>query len=160
MKFILRSVSWKTLMVLSVSTLIPLIILSFYGLYTHKFYFFKFDNYIFPLLTSIHFVYLYVMQFKIREQEPSDPQMRNLEYALYIIFIIYVFKGVDALMILLSYQDFESHLIPITFIPMGLLVVTLHFVLLVLTLLSFAFRKAFVGAYSFENNNQAIDPWE
>lgn len=160
MNFILRSVSWKSILVLSISTLILLIILSFYGLYTHKFYFFKFDNYIFPVLTAVHFVYLYVMQFKIREQEIGDPQMRNLEYALYVIFLVYVFKVFDTLFVLLSYSDYDSRLIPSTFIPMGVLIVFLHVFLLVLTLATFAFRKELVGAYNFENINENVEPWD
>ncbi len=160
MKFILRSVSWKSILALSISTLVLLIILSFYGIYTHKFYFFKFDNYIFPLLTVVHFVYLYVMQFKIREREIGDPQMRNIEYALYAIFLIYVFKVFDTLLVLLSYRDYDSHLIPATFVPMGALIIFLHVFLLVLTLTTFAFRKELVGDYNFENSNENMEPWE
>ncbi len=159
MNFILRFLSWKTNLVLSIITLILLIVFSFYGLYTNKFYFFKFDNYLFPILTSVHFVFLYVMCFKIKEREIGDPQMRNLEYTLYVIFLVYIFKVFDTLFILMSYNEYESHLIPTTFIPIGSLIVSLHVLLLVLTLITFAYRKELVGSYDFERINENIDSW-
>mgnify|MGYP003424479589 CR=1 FL=1 len=63
---------WKTTVVLTIITLISLSVYSFYGLFTDKFYFLKIDNYIFPLLTLVHFLYLYVVGFKIKEQEIAD----------------------------------------------------------------------------------------
>lgn len=90
----------------------------------------------------------------------GDPQMRNLEYALYVIFLVYVFKVFDTFFVLLSYKDYDSHLIPATFIPMGALIVFLHVFLLVLTLAAFAFRKKLVGNYNFENINEHVEPWD
>ncbi|EAR01278.1 hypothetical protein [Maribacter sp. HTCC2170] len=160
MKLILRIISWKSGLLLSVVVLLLLIVFSFYGLYTNKFYFFKFDNYIFPLLTFLHFTYLYAIWFKIREQEGPDPQMRNLEFALYIIFFIYIYKFIDTLFILLSYTDFESQVIPATFIPFGIVILFLYFMLLALTLIMFKHRKAIIGTYRFDNVNDQIDTWE
>lgn len=160
MNFILRLISWRSNLVLSLITLVLLIVFSFYGLYTNKFYFFKFDNYLFPLLTSVHFVYLYVMCFKIKEREIGDPQMRNLEYTLYVIFLVYIFKVFDTLVTLMSHSDYEKDLIPVTFIPIGSLIVALHVLLLLLTLITIAYRKALVGSYDFENLNENIDSWE
>lgn len=160
MNFIMRLISWKSILVVSVITLLLLIICSFYGLYTNKFYFFKFDNYIFPLLTSVHFVFLYVMWFKIKEREMGDPPMRNLEYTLYVIFLVYVFKVFDVLLILLSHDEYESHLIPSTFIPVGITIVSLHVLLVLLTVLTFSYRKILVGSYDFERINENIDSWE
>ena len=160
MNFILRLLSWRTILVTSIITLLLLIVFSFYGLYTNKFYFFKFDNYLFPILTSVHFVFLYVMCFKIKEKEIGDPQMRNLEYTLYVIFLVYIFKVFDTLFILMSYDDYESHLIPSTFKPIGTLIVALHVLLLVLTVITIAYRKTLVGSYDFERINENIDSWE
>ncbi|MEM9143917.1 MAG: hypothetical protein AAGA86_13090, partial [Bacteroidota bacterium] len=77
---ILRFFSWKRSIYLSAFVLALLGISSFYGLYSNQFYFLKPDNYIFPLLTIAHFTFLYVLWFKITENEVADPQMRNLEY--------------------------------------------------------------------------------
>ena len=126
MKMILRMFSWKRSLWLTVIVLFLLIIFSFYGLYTNKFYLFKFDNYIFPILTIVHFIFLYAMWFKIKEHEIADPQMRNLEFALYIIFFIYIFRLFDTLLTLMSYNDFESNVLPVTFIPVGIFIVFLY----------------------------------
>ena len=141
--------SWKTNLLLSILILLTLIVFSFYGLYTNKFYLFKFDNYIFPVLTLVHFVYIYVIRFKINENEIADPQMRNLEFALYVVLLIYVFRFFDTLFILLSYSDFESHVIPETFIPIGGLILFLYLLLVVLTLITVKYRKELVGGYMF-----------
>lgn len=160
MKLILRMFSWKSSLLLSVIVLLLLIVFSFYGLYTNKFYIFKFDNYIFPLLTLVHFTYLYVLWFKIRENELTDPQMRNLEFALYILLFIYIFRFFDTLFILKSYSDFESYVIPVTFIPMGSLILFLYASLLGLTLITFKHRNKLVGHYRFNSLNDQMDSWE
>ena len=160
MNFIKGILPWKGTLILSIVVLVFLDIFSFYGLYTNKFYFFKIDNYIFPILTIVHFVFLYVLWFKIREDELSDPPMRNLEYSLYVILIVYVFKLFDNLFILTSYGEYENHLIPNTFIPLGILIITLHVLLIGLTLLAFSFRKEVVGNYLFDDMNQHVDSWK
>ncbi len=157
MKLILRIFSWKRTLLLTIIVLVLLIIFSFYGLYTNKFYLFKFDNYIFPFLTIIHFTFLYAMNFKIKENEIADPQMRKLEFALYIIFFIYIFRLFDTIFILLTYNDFESHVIPETFIPIGFLIVFLYLMLLFLTLVTFKHRIDLVGPYRFNDINDQID---
>lgn len=159
MKLILQLFSWKSCLRLSIGVLALLVIFNFYGLYTNKFYFFKPDNYIFPLLSIVHFIYLYALWFKISERETADAPMRNLEYALYVIVLIYIFKLVDTLYILLSYSDYSNHIIPDTFLPMGMIILLLQLLLLGLTLLSFVYRKAEVGEYNFDNINGNIDPW-
>ncbi|MGB5821384.1 MAG: hypothetical protein WBG90_18000 [Saonia sp.] len=160
MSYILRILSWNRTLNLSIFTLGILIVFSFYGLYTNKFYFFKFDNYIFPLLTVVHFVFIYVVQFKIKEQEFTDPQMRNLEYALYVIFLVYIFKIFDVLFTLFSYNDYDDHVIPDTFMPIGILMLFFHIFLFGLTLITFKHRKELVGDYNFENINGNIDSWQ
>jgi hypothetical protein len=159
MKLILQLVGWKSCLRISVGVLAFLVVLNFYGLYTNKFYLFKPDNYIFPLLTIVHFIYIYALWFKISEHELPDAPMRNLEYALYVIALVYVFKLVDTIYILLSYSDYSNHVIPDTFLPMGLIILSLQMLLLGLTLLSFAYRKSMVGEYNFDNINSNIDSW-
>ena len=145
MKFVLRLFTWKITLVLSLIVLFLLNVSSFYGLFTNKFYFFKFDNYIFPILTLVHFTFLYAMWFKIKEGEIADPQMRNLEYALYVIFLIYIYRLFNTVSILFSYSDFESHVIPATFLPIGILILFLYIMLLLLTLVTFRHRKVRIG---------------
>lgn len=160
MEFITQLLPWKRNLLVSIGVLVLLIIFSFYGLYTNKFYFFKFDNYIFPFLTIVHFTFLYVLWFKIKEGEIADPQMRNLEYALYVIFLVYVFKVFDTIFLLTTYTEYENHVIPGTFMPMGITMLVLHLLLLGLTLLAFKYRKDMVGGYDFDDMNQHIDTWE
>lgn len=160
MNSILRILPWKRILVMTISVLALLIVFNFYGLYTNKFYFFKFDNYIFPILTLVHFGFLYVLWFKIKEEEVADPKMRNLEYALYAICAVYVFKFFDTVFILFSYGEYENHVIPGTFMPLGVLIVVLYMLLIGLTLLAFKYRKDKVGEYDFDDMNQHIDSWE
>ncbi len=159
MKISLSLISWKRCLWLSVVVLSILVVLNFYGLYTNKFYLLKPDNYIFPILSIVHFVYLWVMQFKIRGQEFADVPMRNLEYALYVISMVYVFKLVETLYTLLSYSEYAHHIIPDTFLPVGIAIFVLQLLLIGLTLLSFAHRKKLVGSYNLDNINGNIDSW-
>lgn len=159
MKPILQLFTLKRSYILSALVLLTLVIFNFYGPYTGKFYFFKLDNYIFPILTLIHVVFLYVLWFKIKEDEMTDPQMRNLEYALYVILIVYVYKTFESIYVLSTYGDYEFHLLPGAFLPVGILILLLHFLLIGLTLLVFKYRKDRVGDYNFDDMNH-IDSWE
>lgn len=160
MKSILRIVSFKRCINLSVAVLILLIVFSFYGLYTNTFYLLKPANYIFPLLALVHFTFLYVLKFKIRENELTDPPMRNLEYLMYGVFIVYTVKAFEAFYILTTFGSYSNHVIPNSFIPMGILIFTLYLFLLALTLITFKYRKTLVGSYKFDDMNQQIDSWE
>ncbi|WP_405414901.1 hypothetical protein [Maribacter sp. Asnod1-A12] len=152
--------TWKRTIVISMIVLFLLNIFSFYGLYTNKFYFFKIDNYIFPLLSIVHMVFLYVLWFKINENELSDPPMRTLEYVLYFISLVYIYKLVETMIILSSYSDFENHLMPGMFLPIGFFILTLYIVLLGVTLLAVLYRKEMVGTYLFDDMNQHVDHWK
>ena len=151
--------TWKRTLIVSIVVLFLLNIFSFYGLYTNKFYFFKIENYIFPILSVIHLVFLYVLWFKISENELSDPPMRTLEYVLYAISLVYIYKMVETIIVLSSYSDFENHLIPSTFLPLGFVMIALYSVLLLLTFLAVAYRKKMVGTYIFDDMNQHVDHW-
>lgn len=100
------------------------------------------------------------MWFKINENEIADPQMRKLEFALYVVLLIYVFRFFDTLFILLSYSNFENHVIPETFIPIGILILFLYLMLVVLTLITIKYRKELVGGYRFDEMNEQIDSWD
>lgn len=159
MKIINRILPWKRTLSLSIIVLVLIDIFSFYGLYTNKFHLFKLDNFIVPLVSIAHFVFLYVLWFKINEKELSDPPMRNLEYALYFIGIIYAFKFYDTFILLLTYQEYENYLIPDSFIPVGSVILFLYFTLLLLTATAIAHRRELVGTYHFDNLNQHVDTW-
>lgn len=155
----LNILTWRRNNLLVLIVLIALAISNFYGLYTNEFYFFKPDNYIFPLLTTVHFLYLYVIWFKITEGELPDPKMRNLEYVLYAVMIVYLFKIYDTASILSSYSEYQKHVIPATFKPVGTITLILYSLLPLLTLVSFWHRKRLIGKYNFENYNDNLNIW-
>ncbi|MBU2996221.1 hypothetical protein KO500_07235 [Cellulophaga baltica] len=159
MKFIRKLFSFKRLLITSIILLLVLNVFSFYGLYTHKFYLLEYDNYIFPILSIVHFVYLYALWFKTNENEPPDLPMRNTEYTLYFVFLIYVFKFLESIYILSTYDDFKNHYIPDTFLPIGISLVVLYFFLLLITLVAFYYRKEKIGGFNFEDYND-IDSWK
>jgi hypothetical protein len=151
---------WKFCYFGSIALLPTMIALNFYGLYSNQFYFLKADNYVLPLVAIIHFVYLYVIQFKITQEEYPDPQMRNVEFGMYAVWAIYLFKCLETFQILMSYDQFGQYLIPDTFFPMGIFILTLQIVLLLFTLLAFYYRKVLVGAYDFDQINENLDSWQ
>ena len=152
--------SWKLCLYITWALLPALIVLNFYGLYSNKFYLLKVDNYIFPLVTILHFVYLYAIQFKVKEGEYADQPMRNVEYGMYAALLIYGFKWMDTLYVLMSYDDYDRHIIPETFLPVGLSIFSLQGMLIALTLAAFYFRKSLVGSYNFDQINEKIDSWQ
>ena len=146
-------------MAISVGILLLLIVLNFYGLYTNKFYFYKVDNYIFPLLTIVHFSFLQAVQFRINANYAGDLHLRNLEYAMYGVLLVYIFKVLDTSYILLSYSDYEALVIPETFVPYGIGILALQLGLVGLTIISFAFRRNLIGRYNFDHINDKLDSW-
>ncbi|MDC6351552.1 hypothetical protein PP178_08290 [Zeaxanthinibacter sp. PT1] len=160
MQYLYSILGWKRCLILSIGVLALLIILNFYGLYSNRFYFLKLDNYIFPLLSLLHFTFLYVFWFKIKEQEFPDPRMRNLEYSLYVIFVIYVFNTLETGKILLSHHEYSQHLIPPTFFPVGGVIIALQCLLLLLTLVTFGHRKRMIGDYKTDYLDDHLEPWD
>jgi len=160
MKYLWQPSTWKMCLVLTIGVLLILIVSNFYGLYTEKFYFYKIDNYIFPLLSIVHFSYLQAMHFKVNNKNFSDNQLRNLEYALYAILLVYIFKATDTAYILLSYWEFEAYFIPETFIPFGMAILFTQIMLILLTMMSFRYRRQLVGRYNFDQINDKLDSWQ
>jgi len=159
MKVILKIFTLKRTLLFSIVILAFLIVFNFYGPYTNKFYFFKPANFILPILSIGHFIFLYVLWFKVKEEETTDPQMRNLEYVLYIIFLVYVYKACESIYILSTYWDYEFHLLPSAFLPLSILILTLYLILIGLSALVIIYRKNSVGNYKFDDINH-IDSWE
>ncbi|QXP53322.1 hypothetical protein H0I25_09935 [Cellulophaga sp. HaHa_2_95] len=150
MHFLIRLFPPRVLVLLSTLLLLILDVFSFYGIYTNKFYFLKFDNYIFPILSIVHFTYLYFILVKLITKKAADPQLRNVEYVLYFIFSIYVFKFFESIYRLSTINNFEEIELHENFLPMGLLIMALNFSLLTLTLLAFQYRKIIIGSFKFE----------
>ena len=138
--------------------ILPLvIILNFYGLYTDRFYFFKVDNYIIPLVAIIHLIYLYAVRFKIKESEYPDMQMRNVEFGMYAVLAIYLFKCVETYWILSNSDQFSAQLIPESFVPMGISMLSLQILLVLLTLMTFYLRRQLIGSYDIDYMNENLD---
>ncbi len=160
MKKLHNILNWRTTNIAISVVLLALIVLNFYGVYTNRFYFTKPTNYIFPILTMTHFVYLYVIWFKITENELPDPVMRNLEYSVYALAGFYFYKIYDSYLVLNSLTEFQQHMVPSTFEPSSTLILVLYILLAPLTVLSFWQRRRHVGAYKFENYNDNLNIWQ
>ena len=83
-----------------------------------------------------------------------------IEYVLYAVMVIYIFKIIDTFSILLSYSNYDNHVIPDTFVPLGVLIFLLYLVLPFLTLLCFTYRQKLIGKYNFENFNDNMNYWQ
>ncbi|MDT7830601.1 hypothetical protein RQM65_18170 [Pricia sp. S334] len=160
MDSISKIISWRATISISIAVLALLIVFDFYGLYTGTFYFLKADNYIFPIATLVHFIFLYVLKFKIEEDEMTDAPMRTIEYMLYAAFLIYLFKTVEIIYTIATYEEFSNYVLPGSFLPLGGLILVLHVLLLALTLLAVHYRKRLVGEYNLDTMGQHIDSWE
>ncbi|MEJ2162040.1 MAG: hypothetical protein P8X60_01615 [Robiginitalea sp.] len=152
--------AWKICYYGTLGILPLLIVLNFYGLYSNQFYFLKIDNYIFPLVSVLHVVFLHAIRFRIHEQEYPDTVMRNVEYGMYAVLMIYIFKCFDTLYILMSYDDFSAYLIPDTFLPVGVLILILQIFLVMLTVYSFRQRRSLLGSYDFDQIDKNMNSWQ
>lgn len=160
MRFIEKLFSWNKTIQFTVALLLTLIVFSFYGLYTNTFPVLKPENFIFPILSLIHFVFLYVLWFKIKEEEGTDPQMKVIEFLMYGVCLVYAFNVYMTISTLTTYFEFSNHVIPATFFPMGIFILAMQLTLIGLTLLAFKYRKNLVGNYDLDDMNQHIDSWE
>lgn len=150
MKHLLQVITWKKCFILSLSILPLLIIFSFYGLYTNKFYFLKIDNYIFSFLMIVHAWFLNALYQLEKEPHIHMNSTRNLEYTMYAIFLVYLFKISETFFILLSYFDYSDLVLPQTFLPVGLVILGLQFLLLLVTFTTFKHRRERIGPYRFD----------
>ncbi|MCX2719559.1 hypothetical protein [Lentiprolixibacter aurantiacus] len=160
MSILSRASSWKLSLLLSILLLLVLIVFNFYGLYTARFYFLKIDNYIFLLLAIIHFKYIQMLWLKISENGYPDSKIRNLEYGLYPILFVYAFKASETTYLLLNASNFEEYLLPRNFLPIGITVLGMQIALILLTFLSFSYRRRKIGVYNFDKINENIDSWQ
>lgn len=150
MKHLMQLITWKKCFILSLSILPLLIFFSFYGLYTNKFYFFKIDNYIFSFLMFIHLWYLNALYQLEKEPHSHMNITRNLEYIMYAIYLVYLFKIAETSYILLSYFEYSEAVLPSTFLPIGLSILGLQCMLLILTFITFKHRRERIGPFRFD----------
>lgn len=150
----------KISLIITVIILVALIFLNFYGLYSNQFHFNKPGSFIFPLVTLVHFVYIYVLWFKISEDEYPDAVMKSIEYVMYGILLVYFYEIVETFLLLSSQNKFSDHVIPSTFMPMGILIISLKFLLVLFTIWSFLIRKRRVGKYDIDYLNDHLSSWQ
>jgi hypothetical protein len=155
MKHLLNLLPWKKCFYLSAGMLPLMMIFSFYGLYTNKFYFLKVDNYIFSFLIMVHLIFLYTLWKVDMDENAYLGPLRNLEFAMYAILLVYLFKLIETLYILLSYLEYSEQVFPLTFLPMGILVLILQTSLIILTLVTFKHRRIRIGSYWFDRINES-----
>ncbi|MFM1879593.1 MAG: hypothetical protein RLZZ241_2459 [Bacteroidota bacterium] len=138
-------------------TLIPIVVIAnFYGLNTHKFYWFKVDHYILPLGIGIHLYYLSVLNQKLFRAVKTDFQLQNLEIAMYGISLIYTFELVETFYVLLNYNTYNLEVLPENFLSEGILVFSVQLLFLVVSLLAIYFRKIKLGAFDNPENISQI----
>ncbi|GGD38632.1 hypothetical protein [Muriicola marianensis] len=150
MKRILKLLPWKKFFYLSVTVLPLIVICGFYGLYTNKFYFQKIDNYIFALLIMVHFIFIRVLKRVGSDESTQLNLLRNLEFAMYAILPVYIFKLAETLYILLTYFDYSEQVFPKTFLPVGAFILALQSFLIILTLTAFKHRRIRIGSYTLD----------
>src|SRR5690606_26160036 len=114
-------VNWKKVIWTSMVVRVALMGVSLYGIYINMSDLLKPGNYYVPISDVEHLLYLYLVRFKIIEYELPDPKMRNLEYVIYALVVVYLFKIYDSVLTLGSVAEFGEHVIPPTFRPMGIL---------------------------------------
>ncbi len=150
---------WRPLIIISAICLLLTVVFNFYGLYTNKFYFLKLDGYLFAFISFAHFVFLYVIWFKITASEYPDTIMRNLEYVLYALTLLYFYKVIETCTTLLSLGEYSEHLISPYFLPLGIFLLVVHFLLLASTIGVFLIRRLIIGSYRIDYLNEDIDSW-
>ncbi len=144
-------------LIISISIILVLMIFSFYGLYSNHFHFNQLERFLFPIISVIHFIYLYILWFKVSENEYPDTIMRNIEYTMYGVVLFYIFKIIETALLLGTYTKFEGYIIPTTFLPLGIIKISLQILLPVCTIWSFSIRKKKVGNYNFDYLNEHSD---
>jgi len=64
--------------------------------------------------------------------------------------MVYLFKFGESIFRFMAYNDFKNEIIPENFIPIGILLMALHFFILVVALLTFLYRKNTFWEYNFD----------
>ena len=134
---------------LVILAIIPLVVLTnFYGLNTHKFYWFKVDNFILPIAIGIQLYYLSLLNQRIIKRSYADFQLQKLEIAMYGICLIYGFELLETAYVLLNYTSYNPSILPDNFLTLGIFVLALQVIFLISTLFAFHLRKRITGKFS------------
>ncbi|MBT8280181.1 MAG: hypothetical protein KJO16_01290 [Muriicola sp.] len=149
----LRIIPWKKCYLFSFS-LLPLIVVSdFYGLYTNKFYFLKIDNYIFAFLVFVHLYYLNMLLRAEKTNSITLNSLRTIEFAMYAILPVYLFKMAETTYILTTYFDHSEQIFPATFVPVGTMILLMQALIIFLTFTTFRHRKDRLGPFRYDRIN-------
>ncbi|NKI24996.1 hypothetical protein HCG49_00305 [Arenibacter sp. 6A1] len=89
--------------------------------------------------------------------EYPDTVMRNIEYTMYFICLVYLFQIIETLITAVSLGQFHDRIIPSAFIPMATLMICLKVLLLLLTIFLFVKRKLLVGKYNHDYLNKDLE---
>jgi hypothetical protein len=138
---------------------IPLVVcLNFYGLFTHKFYWLKLDNFILPVAVLIHLLYQREVQKRITQTKGVDFSLQKLEFAMYGVVIIYVLEIMETLNAIILSNSYDSKVFPESFWSQALSILSIQILFTGLTVCSFYLRKQILGAYNFDqiSNSRSI----
>lgn len=130
--------------------LVVLVLFNFYGPFSNRFYFGKLDGYMFLLLVAFQALYLFRLLAKTKNEMNSDSQLRYLEYVVYGVLVVYGYKTIDTVLSLNLASEIQPDLLPETFFPLILLSLALYLLVIILSVLTFTFRKRLLGSFSQE----------
>jgi len=130
--------------------LVVLVLFNFYGPFSNRFYFGKLDGYMFLLLVAFQALYLFRLLAKTKNEMNSDSQLRYLEYVVYGVLVVYGYKTIDTVLSLNLASEIQPDLLPETFFPLVLLSLALYLLVIILSVLTFTFRKRLLGSFSQE----------
>ena len=130
--------------------LVVLVLFNFYGPFSNRFYFGKLDGYMFLLLVVFQALYLFRLLAKAKNKMISDSQLRYLEYVVYGVLVVYGYKTIDTVLSLNLASEIQPDLLPETFFPLVLLSLALYLLVIILSVLTFTFRKRLLGSFSQE----------
>ncbi|QBA64206.1 hypothetical protein [Muriicola soli] len=79
--------------------------------------------------------------------------LRTIEFAMYAILPVYLFKMAETLYILTTYLDHSEHIFPTTFVPVGSTILILQALIIFLTFTTFRHRKDRLGPFRYDRIN-------
>ncbi|MEM8764358.1 MAG: hypothetical protein AAGD88_11130 [Bacteroidota bacterium] len=144
-------VTLKRLIWTLLTLLLVLVLFNFYGPFSNRFYFGKLDGYLFLLLVVFQALYLFRLLSKAKNEAVADSQLRYLEYVVYGVLVVYGYKTFDTVLSLNLASEIQHELLPTTFFPLVLLSLALYLMVIILSILTFTFRKRLLGSFSQES---------
>lgn len=134
----------------------PLVIIfNFYGLFTHKFYWLKPDNFILPAVILIHMGYQREIQKRISRNKGVDFFLQKFEFAMYGVVLIYGFELIETIYTMFLAKSYDSSIFPETFWSQAFMVLSIQMLFILFTVCSFYLRKLILGRYNFDYIGQS-----